>query len=425
MVIPVPPKKYPIDQKGFFHMAPKDTEAQVGLTAPEDTKRGYGLWRGEVIHPADPRMDEILASGDPITDTKGLGLRYTPVRGSYAVQHFRVNDPDKFSAALDVAFPDVHDAVVRLVAEDIRERGFAALKDWCVSSALPEPFEVWEVRTEMRCDGYRPDICVRHPEGGQIELEVVNTHAPESDRLEKAWGAGHIVLSMRIRDVVEKIVFSAGRGVVPEDDELRALLKGRRFTLCGRSEVSEEVRAVWRDLNLAAYCEDLSHELKRAWRVYHYRLSETAVMLGGGTRSAVDCEDAKERCEYAYDLIYRRCDGRVSGFLQGWYRPLLESLRLAFAPDENFLAKLSVAESFLSNFEQARDSDAAGKAAKRLRYRIAAMQRQKKGCAEHVWENASSHAESNAERFGWNGWIKRNLGHENMPSFMRSLKGDE
>jgi hypothetical protein len=269
MVIPVPPKKYPIGQKGFFYMAPKDTEAQVGLTAPEDTKRGYGLWRGEVIHPADPRMDEILASGDLITDTKGLGLRYTPVRGSYAVQHFRVNDPDKFSAALDVAFPDVHDAVVRLVAEDIRERGFAALKDWCVSSALPEPFEVWEVRTEMRCGGYRPDICVRHPEGGQIELEVVNTHAPESDRLEKAWGAGHIVLSMRIRDVVEKIVFSAGRGVVPEDDELRALLKGKRFRLSGRSQMPRAVAQKWKDLNLAAYAQTLLGELTQAWETYN------------------------------------------------------------------------------------------------------------------------------------------------------------
>lgn len=28
MVIPVPPKKYPIDQKGFFYMAPKDTQVQ-------------------------------------------------------------------------------------------------------------------------------------------------------------------------------------------------------------------------------------------------------------------------------------------------------------------------------------------------------------------------------------------------------------
>ncbi len=249
-------------------MAPKDTEAQVGLTAPEDTKRGYGLWRGEVIHPADPRMDEILASGDPITDTKGLGLRYTPVRGSYAVQHFRVNDPDKFSVALDVAFPDVHDVVVRLVAGDIRERGFAALKDWCVSTALPEPFEVWEVRTEMRCDGYRPDICVLHTEGGQIELEVVNTHAPEASRLDKAWGAGHIVLSMHIRDVVEKIVFSAGRGVVPEDAELRALMKGKRFRLSGRSQMPRAVAQRWKDLNLAAYAQTLLGELRQAWATY-------------------------------------------------------------------------------------------------------------------------------------------------------------
>lgn len=249
-------------------MAPKDTGAQVGLTAPEDTKRGYGLWRGEVIHPADPRMDEILASGDPITDTKGLGLRYTPVRGGSRVEHFRANT-EQLSAALDGVFPDVHNAVVRLVAEDIRARGFEALKDWCVSSALPEPFEVWEVRTEMRCDGYRPDICVRHPEGGQIELEVVNTHAPEAGRLDKAWDAGHIVLSMRIRDVVEKIVFSAGRGVVPEDDELRALLKGKRFRLSGRSQIPRAVAQKWKDLNLAVYAQTLLSDLTQTWETYN------------------------------------------------------------------------------------------------------------------------------------------------------------
>lgn len=264
-------------------MAPKDTGAQVGLTAPEDTKRGYGLWRGEVIHPADPRMDDILASGDPITDTKGLGLRYTPVRGASRIEHFRAS-ADQLSAALDEVFPDVHDAVVRLVAEDVQARGFEALKDWCVSAALPDPFEVWEVRTEMRCDGYRPDICVRHPEGGQIELEVVNTHAPESARLDKAWGAGHIVLSLRIRDVVEQIVFSAGRGVVPEDGELRALLRGRRFRLCGQSYLPRAVVHRWRDLNLAAYAQTLLAELAQEWETYNAEILRPFEMTLSGEK---------------------------------------------------------------------------------------------------------------------------------------------
>jgi hypothetical protein len=235
-------------------------------TAIDDTKRGYGLWRGEVLHPASPRVAAALASGEPITDTKGLGLRYVPVRGDKVIPHFRVHDPEKFSAALDRAFPAVHDAVVRLVAEDVRAGGFAALERWCASGCLPEPFEVWEVRVEMRCDGYRPDICVRHPEGGQIELEVINTHAPEKVRLDKAWGAGHIVLSLRIRDLVEALVFSEGRGLVPDDETLRGLLKGRRFALCGRESVPNEVHAVWRDLNMQAYAVVLGARLSESRR---------------------------------------------------------------------------------------------------------------------------------------------------------------
>jgi hypothetical protein len=91
----------------------EETQAAVahGLTAIEHTKRGYGLWRGEVIHPASDKAAEAAESGEPITDTKGLGLRYVLVRGEKVLPHFRVHDPERFSAALDRAFPAVHDAI--------------------------------------------------------------------------------------------------------------------------------------------------------------------------------------------------------------------------------------------------------------------------------------------------------------------------
>lgn len=249
---------------------PRDTATPQEITAIEHTKRGYGLWRGEVIHPDDPRMDAIIASGDPITDTKGFGLRYVPVRGAGRVAHFRAHDPEMLGKALDAAFPSVHDAVVRLVAEDIRAGGYDALVRWCAAGSLPERFEVAEVTVEkdVRASGknYRPDISVWHSEGGRVELEVVNTHPPDGGRLKAAWGEGHFVLTLGIRDVVEKIVFSESRGVVPEDTELRALLGLRRFRLCGgEGGARDTADVVWRDLNLSAYAMQLRAELRKAY----------------------------------------------------------------------------------------------------------------------------------------------------------------
>jgi len=249
----------------------EETQAAVvnGLTAIEHTKRGYGLWRGEVIHPASDMAARAAESGEPITDTKGLGLRYVLVRGEKVLPHFRVHDPERFSAALDRAFPAVHDAIVRLVADDVRAGGFDALMRWCARSSLPEAFGVAGVFVEKPCVAggvaYRPDIVVAHSEGGRIELEVVNTHAPGAARCEAAWQAGHLVLSLGVRDLVEQIVFSEGRNVVPDEAALRELLRGRSFRLAGRERVPDAVQAVWRDLNLSAYAMGLRGALRAAY----------------------------------------------------------------------------------------------------------------------------------------------------------------
>lgn len=248
-----------------------DMQAPVrGITAIENTKRGYGLWRGEVIHPDDPRMDHIIASGDPITDTKGFGLRYIAKRGPRIVSHFAVHDSEKFSEVLDRVFEEsAHDAVVRLVAEDIRRGGYDALVRWCAGGSLPGRFTVAEVSVEKRVSAggrrYAPDISVWHPAGGRVELEVVNTHPPDGGRLEAAWGDGHVVLTLGIRDVVEKIVFSEARGVVPDDAKLRTLLGLRKFRLCGGEDgARERMAVVWRDLDMAVYADELAGRLKVA-----------------------------------------------------------------------------------------------------------------------------------------------------------------
>ena len=346
-------------------------------TALEATKRGYGLWRGEVIHPADPRMDEIVASDDPITDTKGLGLRYVPVRGARAVPHFRVHDPERFSAALDRMYPAVHDAVVRLVAGDIETGGFEALQSWCASDALPEPFTVANVAVENRYSedgvGYRPDIAVLHPEGGRIELEVVNTHAPETRRLDAAWGAGHIVLGLRIRDLVEDIVFSEGRGTVPDDATLLEMLRGRRFRLCGRERVPESVHVVWRDLNLSAYATDLRAAVRSYWRGHFRDRIEPVgtVTWWGSPMSAIDDPEHRAVARRVYEAA-------IAPFPQPagekWLRNLRFEVKQALVSGAEWEA-MADAYGFLENFGRASASRPYTSALRKLRVSVRAVEK--------------------------------------------------
>jgi hypothetical protein len=41
-----------------------------------------------------------------------------------------------------------------------------------------------------------------------------------------------------------------------------------------------------------------------------------------------------------------------------------------------------------------------------------------------VWDNVCVIASHKAVEFGWHGWIKRNCGQDNMPGFMKNLKGE-
>lgn len=353
------------------------TEQTRTRTALEDTKRGYGLWRGEVIHPADPRMDAITASNDPITDTKGLGLRYIPVRGPHVLPHFRVHDPEKFSAVLDRMYPAIHDAVVRIVAEDVRAGGFEALARWCVGGVLPEPFAVAGVDVEGRCEAggvhYRPDVSVLHPEGGRIELEVVNTHAPEARRLEAAWDAGHIILSLRIRDLVEDVVFSEGRGAVPEDSVLREMLRGRRFRLCGCGRVPETVQALWRDLNLAGYAGELRAAIRSYWRGHFRDRIEPVgtVTWWGSPMSALDDPEHRAAARRIYEaaiLPFPQPPG------EEWLSCLRFEVKYALASGAAW-ETMADAYDFLENFDRASASRSYTSALRRLRTSVRAIEK--------------------------------------------------
>lgn len=360
-----------------------------GVTAPEATKRGYGLWRGEVIHPATPRMNEIIASGDPITDTKGLGLIYVPVRGEKVIPHFRVHDPEKFSAALDRMFPAVHDAVVTLVAEDIRVGGYDALAHWCAGTVLPEQFKVADVVVEKRCSeggvSYRPDISVLHSEGGRIELEVVNTHAPESGRLDAAWDAGHLAMSLRIRDLVEQIVFSEGRGAVPEKDALREMLRGRRFRLCGRERVPEAVQVVWRDLNLSAYAMELRAKLREMYwgdvRAVQNLLSEVLNSIPDGDL------DPRVKSHRAWAQFRRNFELVRGGSTRADDLTHLEwDIAVISRPWPPFAEVSAQAEAFLDHFSNA---GCEPKGVRKLRYTVAAAWWLRKRRLETDAHNAS------------------------------------
>jgi hypothetical protein len=337
----------------------QNTQAPVrAITAIEDTKRGYGLWRGEVIHPDDPRMDEIVASGDPITDTKGFGLRYMPVRGAGRVAHFRAHDPEKLGQALDRAFPLVHDAVVRLVAEDIRAGGYDSLARWCAGGSLPGRFDVAEVSVEkwVSASGrrYVPDISVRHPASGRIELEVVNTHLPDGGRLAAAWGDGHVVLTLGIRGVVENIVFSEARGVVPDDAALRALLGLRKFRLCGGEDgAREHMATVWRDLDMAVYGEELAGRLVAARKRVDAFLEGVVGALDGRrvdnpatqlwTRALAPCPETLPALACQFNLLLSRDLSRSLAW-QAWDQSCaaIDSLGMG--------GEREVAREFLSNF---------------------------------------------------------------------------
>jgi hypothetical protein len=377
-------------------MTQHDNQLQAsvdGLTAIEHTKRGYGLWRGEVIHPADVRMDTIVASGDPITDTKGLGLRYVPVRGERVLPHFRVHDPEKFSAALDLAFPAVHDAIVRLVAADVRAGGYAALARWCDGGALPDTFTVADVTVEKPCSAggvsYRPDIVVTHGEGGRIELEVVNTHAPEGPRVEAAWAAGHVVLTMRVRDLVEQIVFSDGRDVVPCDEALPGLLRGRRFRLAGRESMGAEVLAVWRDLNLSEYAMEMREALRAAYRADVRAVTEPIAEIACGvTGSDIEVRVRRDpRLQEVHRLFQLLMAARYSGpesvftsrqkdprrIQHLWAiaaRDFREALAAASSPCESLVQSDEDASIFLDQFDRASHEPPG---IRRLRYAVAAV----------------------------------------------------
>lgn len=257
-------------------MAPKDTEVQGDIAAIPNTKRGLGLWRGSIIHPADDRLpeikDAIRRGAEPITCAKGL-VKLSPVRASIrgATAHFRVNDPD-YTAKIDSSYPEFHHAAVRVIANYLSAEGYDGLRRLCYSTCLPEKvFTVGAVTRErvFNVSGviYRPDIVVEPSEAGypRIELEVVNTHGPGEERLKAARAERALVLWMNIRDLVEKYVADDRRALVPDDETLLSALLRLWFTApTDRESYAAASLARWRDLDQAKYMRYLRESLRDA-----------------------------------------------------------------------------------------------------------------------------------------------------------------
>jgi hypothetical protein len=251
------------------------------VAAVTNTRHGNGLWRGQLVHPefgtvnddGEPTgtsIEDVVASGDPITDTKGLGIRLFWRRPANVVAHFFIRD-DTYAEAMRTAYPAFHNAAVRVLAAHIREGGWKALRRLVVCSAFPKkPFKVGRVDIErsfcINGETYRPDIVVEHAEPGypRIELEVVNRHWPEAARLRAARTEGALVLCMNIYDISQAhILNGASASFVPPDDELLEMLSRARFADVQRKDSAEHCtfQIVWRDRETVKYLEGLTYSV--------------------------------------------------------------------------------------------------------------------------------------------------------------------
>lgn len=281
---------------------PRDTAERQArfVTAVENTKHHYGLWRGQLVHPqfgvvtdegepAGVTMSEVIESGDPITDAKGLGIRLFWRAPKGVIPHFFIRD-DHYAALMEAAGSRFHDAAVRVLANFIREEGYSGLRSLVACKAFPKtPFAFGGVYVErdICVNGvpYRPDITVEHAVAGypRIELEVVNQHPPKSDRLRAARAEGALVLSMNIYDLVQHYILDGrSRDFVPPDDELLARLKNLRFADVKRGDSTEHhtFQAQWLDKEQVPYLRGLCVDVEvLAGRVK--RAIETCARLSG------------------------------------------------------------------------------------------------------------------------------------------------
>jgi hypothetical protein len=269
-------KKSPLwPERRLFYMTRSHDKLQPAIadsiTAVMNTKRQYGLWRGQIVHPAQSDIDEILKSGDPITDSKGFGVRYTLVRAEGRIPHFSVRDAE-FRAVVDTSYPAFHHAAVRVLAKFLRTNGYVGLRRLVRKNDLPPSrFEVGEVYTEKTYTvggvTYRPDIVVvsrdaRYP---RIEMEVVNSHGPSKERLAAAEQDGALVLWMHIRDLVDEAIFNPSRELtVPGDSVLLERLLRMWFTPPStRDPKACGFLSRWEDLDQVTYLAKLTDRMSR------------------------------------------------------------------------------------------------------------------------------------------------------------------
>lgn len=237
--------------------------------ALEDTKRGYGLWCGEVIHPANKEAVERARTSDqPITDTKGLGFRYVAVWPEDGTPHFRIHEPDRYTKAVTLAASTVHDRVVALVHGLLYREGYEGLKSVCFSTDIPDtPFEFESVlcETDRVTDSgrYRPDITIipKSKNYPVIELEVVYTHEPSEVRIARAKSVDALVLVCNIRGSVEHKIFDASADMNFTDSDLLAIVKRHRFRWPRLAGSKSPALVLWQDLDQLLYAKNLQAQM--------------------------------------------------------------------------------------------------------------------------------------------------------------------
>lgn len=281
---------------------PRDTQStqERFVAANRDTKHHHGLWRGQLVHPQfgvvtgedvplGVPMEDIVASGDPITDAKGLGIRFFWRAPKNAIPHFFIRD-DHYFAVMQSAFPTFHHAAVRVLAKYVEETGYAGLRKIVACDAFPKTEFSFGVFVEhpivVNGTKYQPDILIEHHAEGypRIELEVVNRHWPEPGRLRAARAENALVLCMNIYDLVQECVMDGKTETfVPSDRDLLERLKRLRFTDGKRGDSAEHhnFQLVWLDKEHVPYLRGLRKEL-RSWVSAVVKATDTCDSLSGG-----------------------------------------------------------------------------------------------------------------------------------------------
>lgn len=181
------------------------------------------------IHPAEIEEETenyLKAKADPENLVNMHGLRVRGRNPDSAAPHFFVHDPDRRSK-MDSHFATIHDRVVQIAFEYIKERGSKALEE-VTTFANMHKFPYGGCEMEREFDGFRPDISIMRQDKPQIiALEVIHTSGISREKFDQYRALGHVLLSLNIKTKVEDWIDSGYE--ITDSMILEQLIKGVRF----------------------------------------------------------------------------------------------------------------------------------------------------------------------------------------------------